>query len=69
MQTKIIEQAWENRELLKDNKTQNAIREVIEELDKGRVRIAEHKGGEWIVNDWVKKAVIVTGKQIGRAHV
>ena len=29
MQKKIIEQAWENRELLKDNKTQNAIREVI----------------------------------------
>lgn len=59
MQKKIIEQAWENRELLKDNKTQNAIREVIEELDKGRIRIAEHKGGEWIVNDWVKKAVIL----------
>jgi 2,3,4,5-tetrahydropyridine-2-carboxylate N-succinyltransferase len=59
MQKEIIEQAWENRELLKEKETQNAIREIIEELDKGRIRIAEHKGDEWIVNDWVKKAVIL----------
>jgi 2,3,4,5-tetrahydropyridine-2-carboxylate N-succinyltransferase len=59
MQKKIIEQAWENRELLKEKETQNAIREVIEELDKGRIRIAEHKGEDWTVNDWIKKAVIL----------
>jgi 2,3,4,5-tetrahydropyridine-2,6-dicarboxylate N-succinyltransferase len=52
-----IEQIWEDRSLLKEN--QNEIREVIELLDKGKLRVAEKKEGEWIVNDWVKKAVIL----------
>ena len=55
----IIEKAWENRELLKDQSTQNAIREVIEQLDKGKLRVAELESGSWKVNDWVKKAVIL----------
>ena len=50
----IIEAAWNNRELLKENLTQNAIREVIELLDKGRLRVAEPKGDDWHVNEWVK---------------
>lgn len=58
MQT-IIEAAWENRELLKEEKTQATIREVIELLDKGKLRVAEPKGNEWQVNEWVKKAVIM----------
>ena len=37
----IIEQAWENRELLNDSKTQESIRYIIEELDKGRLRVSE----------------------------
>lgn len=56
---KIIEAAWENRELLKDKETQNAIREVIEQLDKGLLRVAEQKVNEWQVNEWIKKAVIL----------
>ena len=60
MQVKeIIEQAWENRELLNERETIQAIEYVIEELDKGRVRVAEPKGDDWQVNDWVKKAVIL----------
>ena len=55
----IIEAAWENRELLKEEKTQNTIREVIEMLDKGKLRVAEPKGSEWQVNEWIKKAVIM----------
>src|SRR6218665_101907 len=55
----IIEAAWENRELLKDEKTLAAIREVIELLDKGKLRVAEPKGSDWQVNEWVKKAVIL----------
>src|SRR3954464_6070988 len=55
----LIEAAWENRELLKEEKTQQTIREVIEQLDKGKLRVAEPKGSEWIVNEWVKKAVIL----------
>ncbi|OKL39649.1 2,3,4,5-tetrahydropyridine-2,6-dicarboxylate N-succinyltransferase [Pontibacter flavimaris] len=56
---KIIEQAWENRELLKDSITVEAIRAVIEDLDKGVLRVAEPKGEEWTVNEWVKKAVLL----------
>lgn len=55
----IIESAWENRELLKDEKTKNTIREVIEMLDKGKLRVAEPNGDAWKVNEWIKKAVIL----------
>lgn len=56
----IIEEAWENRELLKDRKTVDAIEHVIEEIDKGRLRVAEpDDNGNWIVNEWVKKAVVL----------
>jgi 2,3,4,5-tetrahydropyridine-2-carboxylate N-succinyltransferase len=57
---KIIEDAWNNRELLKEAITQEAIRAVIAELDEGRIRVAEPtEDGNWKVNDWVKKAVIL----------
>ncbi len=56
----IIEQAWENRELLKEETTQQAIRAVIADLDAGVLRVAEPtEDGNWKVNDWVKKAVIL----------
>jgi 2,3,4,5-tetrahydropyridine-2-carboxylate N-succinyltransferase len=55
----IINQAWENRETLKDPAVQKTIREVIEEIDKGRLRVAEPSAEGWKVNDWVKKAVIL----------
>ncbi len=55
----IIEKAWDDRSLLKDTKTQETIRAIIEELDKGRMRVAEQNSGGWIVNDWIKKAVIL----------
>lgn len=56
---KIIESAWDNRELLKEIKTQETIRKVIEQLDKGKLRVAEPKGNDWQVNEWIKKAVIL----------
>lgn len=55
----IIEQAWENRELLKDKRVIETIEQVIEQLDKGVLRVAEPKGDKWQVNDWIKKAVIM----------
>ena len=55
----IVEQAWENRELLKEETTTNAIREVIELLDTGKLRVAEPIEGGWQVNEWVKKAVVM----------
>ena len=56
----IIESAWENRDLIKKSATIKAIESVIEQLDKGLLRVAEPKSdGSWIVNEWVKKAVIL----------
>jgi|TARA_B110000305_G_scaffold91781_1_gene103467 2,3,4,5-tetrahydropyridine-2-carboxylate N-succinyltransferase len=56
----IIETAWEHRELLKDPETIKAIEAVIEDLDKGRLRVAEPlENGKWQVNEWVKKAVVM----------
>jgi 2,3,4,5-tetrahydropyridine-2-carboxylate N-succinyltransferase len=55
----IIEKAWENRELLKDGSVQQTIENVIEELDKGRLRVAEPTANGWQVNEWVKKAVVM----------
>lgn len=55
----IVSEAWENRELLSDNKTQVAIRDVIELLDRGKLRCAEPTESGWQVNEWVKKAVVL----------
>ncbi|MCF6346907.1 MAG: 2,3,4,5-tetrahydropyridine-2,6-dicarboxylate N-succinyltransferase [Flavobacteriaceae bacterium] len=56
---KIIENAWNNRELLKEESTQNAIRKVIDLLDSGNLRVAEPIENGWQVNEWVKKAVVL----------
>jgi len=55
----IISKAWDNRELLKDESTIKAIREVIELLDQGNLRCAEPTSEGWQVNEWVKKAVVL----------
>ncbi len=55
----LVEKAWEDRELLKKEETQNVIRELMEMLDKGKIRVAEPDGDKWKVNEWVKKAVIL----------
>ncbi|MFN4147472.1 MAG: 2,3,4,5-tetrahydropyridine-2,6-dicarboxylate N-succinyltransferase [Runella sp.] len=54
-----IEDAWENRELLKKEETIMAIHTTIESLDKGTIRVAEPIGEEWQVNDWIKKAILL----------
>jgi len=54
-----IEQAWENRALLQEETTQKAIREVIELLDSGKIRVAEPVENGWQVNEWVKEAVVM----------
>lgn len=55
----VIESAWENRELLRNQETQQSIRMAVEMLDQGLSRIAEKTGSEWIINEWLKKAVIL----------
>ncbi|MDT0687093.1 2,3,4,5-tetrahydropyridine-2,6-dicarboxylate N-succinyltransferase [Autumnicola psychrophila] len=58
LQAKITE-AWENRDLLQNKETTDAIREVIELLDQGKLRTAEPTADGWQVNEWVKKAVVL----------
>lgn len=55
----IIEKAWDDRSMLTDTTTINAIREVVNLLDKGTLRVAEPTNNGWQVNEWVKKAVVL----------
>ena len=67
----LIAEAWGNRELLKDSKYSDGVRAVIEEVDKGRLRVASpgavsaapgvqvNEGGGWTVNEWVKQAILM----------
>jgi len=55
----VIEEAWENRIMLKNEDVKKRIEEVIAGLDQGRLRVAVKEDGKWKVNDWVKKAVIL----------
>jgi 2,3,4,5-tetrahydropyridine-2,6-dicarboxylate N-succinyltransferase len=55
----IIEKAWADRELLKSEEVKAAVRQVVEKLDKGQLRVAEQQGDGWKVNEWIKKAVIL----------
>lgn len=55
----IIEAAWNDRSLLQDVTTQQAVEQVVALLDEGALRVAEPAGQDWKVNDWVKKAVVL----------
>jgi len=55
----LIESAWENKALLQENTTKEAIRTIVDLLDKGELRVAEPTTGGWLVNEWVKKAVVM----------
>lgn len=58
----IIEQAWEDRALLSQDQTRQAVRQVVELVDKGQLRTAEPldlANSQWQVNEWVKKAIIL----------
>ena len=68
----LITEAWANRELVKEAKYADAVRAVIEEVDKGRLRVAEPgsrpgaktEGADgptegWTVNEWVKQAILL----------
>jgi 2,3,4,5-tetrahydropyridine-2-carboxylate N-succinyltransferase len=55
----LILAAWANRELLKEKTYSDAVRAVIEELDKGRLRSASPTDAGWVVNEWVKQAILL----------
>ena len=56
---KIIEDAWDDRSLLSQEKVRKSIEDIIALLDNGKIRVAEKIGDEWAVHQWVKKAVIL----------
>lgn len=55
----LIEQAWQNRDLIRNEATQDAIHSTIEELDKGVLRVASPTANGWVVNEWVKQAILL----------
>ncbi|HEX4851484.1 MAG TPA: 2,3,4,5-tetrahydropyridine-2,6-dicarboxylate N-succinyltransferase, partial [Puia sp.] len=55
----LISEAWGNRALLKEKKYSDAVRHVIEEVDKGRLRVASPIENGWQVNEWVKQAILL----------
>lgn len=54
-----IEAAFQNRELLKDERYKDAVRAVMEEVDKGRLRVAMPTENGWEVQQWVKQAILL----------
>ncbi len=54
-----INEIWLNRDMLSDTKYRQIIRNVVEQVDKGKLRVAEYKQGKWTINEWVKKAIIM----------
>jgi len=62
---KIINDAWENRAKIDGNSDKSildAITATIEKVDKGEIRVAEKKGDEWVVHQWIKKAILLSFK-------
>src|SRR5690606_13985299 len=60
----IIEEAWERRAELAPGSAPARIGEAVDEvlaaLDAGRLRVAEKRGGQWVVHEWIKKAVLLS---------
>ena len=60
---KIINEAWENKNQINKNSDKNildAISETINLLDSGKLRVAEKKNNKWLVNQWAKKAILLS---------
>jgi 2,3,4,5-tetrahydropyridine-2-carboxylate N-succinyltransferase len=55
----LILEAWSNRDLLKETTYSDAVRAVIEDVDKGRLRVASPEEDKWVVNEWVKQAILM----------
>ena len=59
----IINTAWDNKDSINgqsDKSILDAINQTIELVDKGELRVAEKNGNEWVVNQWVKKAIMLS---------
>ena len=62
---KIIDKSFENKDKINtssDKSIIDAINETIELADQGKIRVAEKKNGSWKVNQWIKKAILLSFK-------
>lgn len=59
MLEQLIASVWSDRSLLKEDKHLNAVKEVIEMIDKGQLRVASPTENGWVVNEWVKQAILL----------
>ena len=55
----LIEKAFENPSLLEKSEYRSAVQEAIEMLDSGKLRVCSREGGEWVVNEWLKQAILL----------
>ena len=55
----LILESWSNRDLLKETTYSDAVRAVIEDVDKGRLRVASQEGDKWVVHEWIKQAILM----------
>ena len=55
----LILEAWSTRDLLKETTYSDAVRAVIEDVDKGRLRVASQEGDKWVVHEWIKQAILM----------
>ena len=62
---KKINESFENKDKINTNSDKsiiNAIKETIELTDQGKIRVAEKKNGSWVINQWIKKAILLSFK-------
>ena len=62
---KIINDAWKNKEQISPSSEEpiiNSINQIIDELDQGKIRVAEKINGEWVTHEWIKKAILMSFK-------
>ena len=58
-----INQAWEVKDTISkdsDSKIITAIENTIESLDQGKIRVSEKKGADWVIHEWIKKAILLS---------
>ena len=61
----IINEAWKNKDQVNQNSDKNlkdTINQIIDDLDSGKVRVAEKINGEWVTHQHIKKAIMLTFK-------
>ena len=68
---KIVNETFENKDKVNTNSDKsiaNAINETIELTDQGIIRVAEKKNGSWEINQWIKKAILLSFKINNYCH-